>query len=195
MRNTWALPVCQAGSSHRDRTEFSSQHPPPAGALPCYFLLLLNARTPSTLLVENWYSRKVTNGSGTGLAFLALCVTDYTLARPILLMSCRLLQRTESLVVLSILSQHRQNTSWVLMHPCQQIDYCWRVKCRFPLQWDFDTWKFLGYGWKETWKHKEKQVPLEPVAERRKEVEEGNNLSKIMALSTLFKAVFPLPGI
>lgn len=74
IRNTWALPVCQAGSSHTDRTEFSSQHPPPTKALPCYCLLLLKARIPSTPLVENWYSRKVTNGSGTGLAFLVfLC--------------------------------------------------------------------------------------------------------------------------
>lgn len=42
--------------------------------------------------------------------------------------------------------------------------------------------------------NREKQVVLEPVTERRKEVE-GNNLSKLMALPTLFKAVFPLSGI
>lgn len=43
--------------------------------------------------------------------------------------------------------------------------------------------------------NREKQILLEPVAERREKVEEGNNLSKLMALPTLFKAVFPLSGI
>lgn len=158
---------------------------------PASFFLLSEARTPSIHLMKDWYCREIINCGGTGLAYHSAPLwlhSGQTYPADVTLTASKDWVPGFPINPGSTQAEHFLG----LVHPCQQINYLWKVKCRFPLGWHFGTsnfWIMVERRLKNIGKTSSART-----CSRRKEAE-GNDLSKHMALPTLFRAVPPPSGI